>query len=224
MSTGFVCPHCQTDFNPRRADQVYCKPKCRLAPGDADNALRMIPGCVVERVDMRFSRAWAMPNADTFSVKPIGNFVRRYLIESSFSVDPFARNKRWATYTNDLNPETEAEHHMDAVSFLEMLENQVGGLIDLVILDPPYSPRQISECYKAAGKTVGMKDTQSALLYKAVRDACMPLLSANAVVLSFGWNSVGMGKSRGFVQEEILLVCHGGAHNDTICLAERRDA
>lgn len=32
-----------------------------------------------------------MPSADTFSVKPIGDFVRRYLAESKASVDPFAR-------------------------------------------------------------------------------------------------------------------------------------
>ena len=25
-----ICPHCATDFPPRRADQVYCSPKCRL--------------------------------------------------------------------------------------------------------------------------------------------------------------------------------------------------
>jgi hypothetical protein len=41
-------------------------------------------------------------------------------------------------------------------------------------------------------------------------------------VLSFGWNSAGMGKKYGFEQIEIMLVCHGAAHNDTICLAERR--
>ena len=55
-----------------------------------------------------------MLNSDTFSVKPIGEFVQRYLKESKVSIDPFARNKRWATHTNDINPKTEAEHHMDA--------------------------------------------------------------------------------------------------------------
>jgi hypothetical protein len=30
-----------------------------------------------------------------------------------------------------------------------------------------------------------------------------------------------MGK--GWKQLEIMLVAHGGAHNDTICLAERRE-
>lgn len=42
-------------------------------------------------------------------------------------------------------------------------------------------------------------------------------------VLSFGWNTNGMGKENGFVQKEILIVSHGGWHNDTLCLAEERD-
>ena len=168
-----------------------------------------------------FSRAWAMPSADTFSVQPIGDFVRRYLSESETSVDPFARNKRWATHTNDLNPETQAEYHMDAEEFLKTLAAQ-GVKCDMAIFDPPYSPRQISECYKSFGREVGMKDTQSAVLYQRVRDALIEVLTDDAVVLSFGWNSVGMGVGRRFKQAEILLVCHGGAHNDTVCLAERR--
>lgn len=162
-----------------------------------------------------------MPNADTFSVKPIGDFVQRYLGASRVSIDPFARNKRWATHTNDLNPETSAEHHLDAEDFLKLLgERSVKA--DLLIFDPPYSPRQISECYKQVGREVGMKGTQSALLYQRVRDAAIACLSPDAVVLSFGWNSVGMGKRHSFEQIEIQLCCHGGAHNDTICLAEKR--
>lgn len=167
-----------------------------------------------------FSREWAMPNADTFSVAPIGAFVQRYLAKANVSVDPFSRNKRWATHTNDLNPATAAEHHMDAEAFLALMGAR-NVRADLVIFDPPYSPRQISECYKAVGMEVGMKETQSAVLYQRVRNAIMPILAPEAVVLSFGWNSVGMGKTRGFVLQEILMVCHGGAHNDTICIAEK---
>jgi hypothetical protein len=162
-----------------------------------------------------------MPSRDTFSVSPIGDFVRQYLAASEVSIDPFARDKRWATHTNDLNPATAAEHHMDAEGFLEMLAAR-DVKADLVIFDPPYSPRQISECYKACGREVTGKDTQNAALYSRVRNAIIPLLSNNATVLSFGWNSSGMGKKHGFVIERILMVCHGGAHNDTICMAERR--
>lgn len=170
---------------------------------------------------MKFSRTWAMPNHDTFSVKPIGAFVQSYLAEAKTSVDPFARNKTWATHTNDLNPATSAQHHMDAEVFLKMLAEQ-GCRADLIVMDPPYSPRQISECYKSIGMEVGMKETQSALLYQRVRDAIVPICTEDAIVLSFGWNTVGMGKRHGFEQIEIMLCCHGGAHNDTICLAERR--
>ena len=170
---------------------------------------------------MKFLRTWAMPNHETFSVMPIYNFVQSYLAASKISIDPFARNKRWATHTNDLNPATEAEHHMDAEKFLLMLAGR-GVKADLIIFDPPYSPRQISECYKSVGLEVGMKETQSALLYQRVRDAIMTVATEGAIVLSFGWNSVGMGKRHSFEQIEIMLCCHGGAHNDTICLAERR--
>lgn len=162
-----------------------------------------------------------MPSADTFDCPPIEGFVRKYLAQSQVSVDPFARNKLWATYTNDLNPNTRAFHHMDAEAFLVQLSHE-GVKADLVLFDPPYSPRQISECYKEAGLKVTMRDTQNAALYKRVRDAAMNVLDCRAIVLSFGWNSSGMGQKRNFEQIEILLCCHGGAHNDTICLAERK--
>lgn len=168
-----------------------------------------------------FSRKWAMPNADTFSVPPIGDFVKRYLTGSTVSVDPFARNKNWATHTNDLNPDTSAQHHTDAEDFLKLLAAQ-SVKADLVIFDPPYSPRQISECYKHVGRAVGMKETQSALLYQRVRQAIIPILTPQAIVLSFGWNTVGMGVGNKFKLIEIMLCCHGGAHNDTICIAEQR--
>lgn len=33
-----------------------------------------------------------------------------------------------------------------------------------------------------------------------------------------------MGRKHNFEILEILLVCHGGVHNDTICMAERKTA
>lgn len=172
---------------------------------------------------MIFHRSWAMPHHNTFEVKPIGEFVRRFMSEHQISVDPFARNNEWATHRNDLNPETSANHHMDAEEFLAMLACE-GVRADLGIIDPPYSPRQISECYKGVGKAVGMKDTQSSALYKRVRDAMDHIIRPGGVVLSFGWNSAGMGIKRGYEIIEVQLVCHGSAHNDTICIAERKSA
>lgn len=124
-----------------------------------------------------------------------------------------------ATYTNDLNPETTAQYHIDAVEFLESLYRK-GMSADTILFDPPYSPRQISECYAAAGKKAGMVDTQNSALYAKCRTAIKKICSPGSIVLSFGWNSCGMGKE--WQTEEIMLVAHGGAHNDTICLAQRK--
>lgn len=170
---------------------------------------------------MIFQRQWAMPSKDTFSVKPIGEFVQKYLAQSRRSIDPFVRNKRWATKTNDLDPATKAEFHMDAEKSCNLL-SFTDDPFDLGIFDPPYSPRQISECYKSVGLEVGMKETQSPLLYQRVRNALDEIISPGGIVLSFGWHSNGMGKTRKYEIVEILLVAHGGAHNDTICIAERK--
>ena len=164
----------------------------------------------------KFTRTWAMPNANTFSIAPIRDFVCKYL--QGVSVDPFARNSGLATHTNDLNPETTAQHHMDAFEFLEKLGGD-GIKADVVIFDPPYSPGQIKECYAIAGKQFGMIDAQNAALYAKCRTAIRKICKKGTLVLSFGWNSCGMGP--GFEMVELLLVCHGGAHSDTICLAER---
>ncbi len=168
-----------------------------------------------------FSRHFAMPSAETFGIRPIGEFVRRYLDGATVSVDPFARNRDWATYTNDINPKTSAMSHQDAETFLMALERK-GVAADLALFDPPYSPRQISEHYKAAGLPVTAEDTQNAYLYKRVRNALDRIMAPGAVVLSFGWQSVGMGTGRGYELIETMLVAHGGAHNDTICIAERK--
>jgi hypothetical protein len=161
-----------------------------------------------------------MPSRNTFSIAPIGVFVQRYLESSpGRSVDPFARNCDWCTFTNDIDPKTSAGFHQDAEVFCRQLSPLA---ITLALFDPPYSPRQISECYRGIGHTVTNSDTQNAALYKRVRDALDALIVPRGVVLSFGWSSNGMGVGRGYDLEEILLVTHGGAHNDTICIAERK--
>lgn len=171
-------------------------------------------------MDMKFQRAWGMPSADTFDCEPIKGFVQKYLMRSKVSVDPFARNKRWATYTNDLNPATAAEYHMEAVDFIKKLVAD-GVQADLVVFDPPYSPRQVKEVYDTVGMHFGVDDQHNTGRWTLERDL-ISTLCPSGTVLSFGWNSQGMGKGRGFEPVDILLVCHGGAHNDTICIAEQR--
>jgi len=168
---------------------------------------------------MKFSRTWEMPNANTFSIAPIAKMVNRYLKDSKVSIDPFARNSRFATYRNDMNPKTSAEYHMHAVDFVNMLYKR-GVKADMALLDPPYSPTQVKEHYQSTGLEPVLSDYQNVV--SPVNDALLRVLTRNAIVLSFGWNSNGMGINRGFELIEVQLVAHGRAHNDTICIAERR--
>lgn len=170
---------------------------------------------------MIFERKFSMPNSATFSMPPVKEFIASYLATAIESADPFAGRACLATYNNDLDLASPAKFHMEAGDFVAELERR-GVQLDLALFDPPYSPRQISECYKRVGLACGMRETQNATLYKRVRDGLHRILKSGGVVLSFGWNSNGMGKTRGYELERLLLVHHGGAHNDTICLAERK--
>ena len=168
-----------------------------------------------------FVRLWNMPNRDTFSIPSIGRFVKKYLLRSECSVDPFARNKRWATYTNDLNPATAAEYHMDSLDFLSMLK--VDGIRpDLVIFDPPYNPAQAKECYEELGMCLPARVGKAAGVWAYEKAVVKEIMAPGGVFLWFGWNTCGMGKARGYRIEEIMLVSHGRGHHDTICMAERR--
>jgi len=153
---------------------------------------------------------------------PEFDFVKKYLDAAAVSIDPFARNKQWATYTNDINPDTAAEYHLECEAFLQLLIDK-GVEADLVILDPPYSPRQVKECYDSIGIKMAQEDAWGGAVRKRRRALINRLVRHGGVVLTFGWDTNGMGGSEWAI-EEIMLVAHGSDHNDTICMAERRIA
>lgn len=165
---------------------------------------------------MIMNRAWAMPNKHTFSIKPIEEIIDKYL--SGKSIDPFANDCRMADITNDIDPQYKTDYNMDALEFLKLFKDDD---IDTVLFDPPYSPRQVSECYKKLNLTVDMETTQSSF-WSNMKKEVARITKPNGIVISFGWNSVGIGKTLGFEIEEILLVSHGGMHNDTIVTVERK--
>jgi hypothetical protein len=164
-----------------------------------------------------FTREFAMPNAATFLLPPVKRMLDRYLDGKNIVVDPFARNSKRGTVTNDLNPQTDADYHVDANEFLGKLDVQA----DAVLFDQPYSPRQISECYQQIGRKCGMHDTQSSF-YTKIKDGLDRVLKPTGIAICFGWNSMGLGINRGYEMLEVLLVPHGGAHNDTIVTVEQK--
>lgn len=167
---------------------------------------------------MIINRAWAMPNKWTFQIPPIGNLVTRYCGSGEGWIDPFAGMSSPAELTNDLNPNTPTKYHMDALDFLTQLKGQYKG----VLFDPPYSLRQVKECYESLGREFNMHDSQDVGRWTKAKQESAARIVPGGYAISAGWNSQGIGKQNGFELVEILLVCHGGAHNDTIVTVERK--
>jgi len=170
-----------------------------------------------------------MPNSRTFTIPPIKEWIDKSLygagekiLWNAPGVDPFAANSYvgedllYDTITNDLNPKFDTDFNKDALEFLKMFDDES---VSHVIFDPPYSPRQLKECYDGIGQSLTDAKTS---VWSKWKDEIARITMPGGFVLSFGWNSVGMGINRGFQMQDILMVCHGSMHNDTICTKERK--
>ena len=77
-------------------------------------------------------RAWAMPNKNTFSIKPFKELIEtwRDKIGAKIIVDPFANTSKFGTVTNDIDPSMPTDYHMNARDFLQMFED---NSVDMVL-------------------------------------------------------------------------------------------
>lgn len=163
---------------------------------------------------MVIERVWATPNRWTFSIKPIRMLLEQEMTDGLW-IDPFAGLHSPATVKNDLNPDTPAESHLDAIDFLKSFKD---ASVDGILFDPPYSPRQVRECYD--GIAGGIQWDGRCTFWSHAKNECARVLRKDGKALCFGWNSMGLGIRRGFDMKRILLVPHGGSKNDTICTVE----
>ncbi len=110
----------------------------------------------------------------------------------------------------DLSNEFKPDHLGNAFDFI----NETKLKFDTIILDPPYSIRKSREKYN--GKYIGkLTKIKNEIVSRNI-------LNSNGIIISLGYSSVGMSKSRGFKKIGICLVCHSGDHNDTIVVIEEK--
>lgn len=159
-----------------------------------------------------------MPSKWTFQIPPIAELLCRYVGDGKGWIDPFAGETSPAEITNDaeLNNST---FRMDALEFLKhMGDCPSGRTFNGVLFDPPYSVEQCLRRY-----TPKFKGTAGRAEYWArCKDEIARLIKPGGVAISFCWDSTGIGINRGFEIIEIMLVCHGACHNDTIVTVERK--
>lgn len=158
-------------------------------------------------------RVWAMPNPWTFNIKPIRELILKYMLPNQTWIDPFAGSNPFnLKISNDLNPELPTTHHLDAVEFLQMLSGHYLEF-DGCLFDPPYTLHQTNQVYRGFGLRKPISLT---------KDLIVSLIKTGGYVICCGHNSGGMGINRGFELLEVLLVPHGGSHDDTIVTVERK--
>ena len=174
---------------------------------------------------MKISRKWEMPNSRTFRINAFKELILKYAKDNKIIVDPFANEHSIKEYLsknkyicNDLDKDYKCDYNLEAQDFMKMFDNYS---VDLVLYDPPYSPRQVSEVYKKIDKVVTMQDTQNSY-WSAFKNEIARILKPGGICISFGWQSNGIGIKNNFDIIEILLVAHGGNHNDTIATVEKK--
>lgn len=147
---------------------------------------------------MLIERYWSMPNHQTFKIKCIKKLLDEELGPTFLDPFPYPYNG-------------------DALEYLQSLSN---ATITRLAFDPPYSLRQLKEVYHNIGLALSQRETQN--YWSDLRNEISRIMKPGGRVVSFGWNSIGIGKTRGFDIKRIMLVCHGGHHNDTICTVEEK--
>lgn len=147
---------------------------------------------------IKIERVWAMPNHRTFQIPPI-----KKLLDEEFGtwdfIDPFP-----------------FPYKIDALEYLKSLPS---NSVKKLAFDPPYSQRQLREMYDSIGLSL---DEMNNGYWSKLKIEISRIMMNEGKVISFGWNSSGIGKQRGFDITRILIVCHGSQHNDTICTVDKK--
>lgn len=110
----------------------------------------------------------------------------------------------------DIDKNVPADYYMEAFEFVNFAKEQ-GMKFDTIILDPPYNLRKSREKY--GGRYIGS--------FTKIKNALLPLMNEGCIVIHYGYDTVGMSKSRGFEKIGVCVVCHNGDHNDTLCVVEK---
>ena len=146
--------------------------------------------------EIKFERHWYMPSHLTFSIKPFKDLIE---LELGLNyTDPFPYPFK-----------------QDAIDYLKTIpDNSIQNLV----FDPPYSQRQLKEKYHSNG--LSFDHPMNASYWSKCKLEISRVIKHTGKVISFGWNSGGIGKKYGFNITKIVLVAHGGQHNDTIATVE----
>lgn len=169
---------------------------------------------------MNFEYLAQPPKRYTFEQPKLKRYVQGWFDYGNMVLNLFAGKVRLdidspctiREYRVDLSDEFSPDYVGDAYEFvLSAIEK--GVKFDVIVLDPPYNLRKSREKYD--GRYIGS--------FTKIKNLLPKILEPHGIIITLGYDTVGMSKSRGFKKVGIGVVCHGGDHNDTLVVVEEKE-
>lgn len=174
--------------------------------------------------------------AHPFDNPHVQRLIKKYMNKLNFRIkdlkrpidvcDPFCnkqhkRKQGTNLISNDLNPIYPTTYNLEANDFGEKME-AMNKQFDLILFDPPYSLRQLKEQYESIGSKLPLWQTQNK--WKRARNALSKCVRPGGYVISFGWETSGFGRKRGFELVEVMVLNQAGHADryDLLITVERK--
>jgi hypothetical protein len=138
-----------------------------------------------------------MPKTDVAHIKPINGLLVEEMGDDLWVIDLFSSNQY-------------------APSRLANLQHTAG--VDGVLFNPPTSWKQAERYVKQHGQ----QWDGTTRWWSMMKDMAASIIRPGGKAICIGWDSNGLGKSRGFTLERMLVVAHGGHWHDTLICVERK--
>lgn len=159
------------------------------------------------------------PNKWTFEIREVRNLVSAIVGTGAGWCEPYRGHSRLpCEFTNDLNVSVPAGSHMDAGAFCESLPYGLEG----AVVDPPWSPSQVSRSYAEAGLKATSLDTSSNF-HSRVRIPLSKRIRPAGRLISLNFRGTGFGRNNGFQLEAVMTVVHPyDGHNAFFLTVEKK--
>jgi hypothetical protein len=149
----------------------------------------------------KLERTWAMPKRDILHISPVNKFLLEEMGAGYWLTDLFTDAGNMVD-----------RHVMDILSYYQPES------MDGVILNPPTTFAQVA----AYQKRHGVKWDGRASWWSVLKDEGNRIVVPGGRVICVSWDSNGMGMSRGYRMDRILMVSHGSHWHDSIVTSETK--
>ena len=130
-------------------------------------------------------------------------------------IDPFARNCKWGTIRNDMDPSIKTVHYnLESLDFMKLMKTNSAKI---VLFDPPFSDRQAKKYELGDTNLYCSGDGRIGKLCKEIERVLKP----GGVMVKLGYNSSRPTKNFDLV--ELMVVNFGGTRNDVILSIWRKN-